>query len=93
MKFSQIIPGLLAGKSYCYTKKNVDDVHFFISIANPINSEYEVISIMFFEDLEGPDDNDWDPEPLEVSREDLIHNSWREVVAGDYYTEEDPLHD
>ena len=78
MKFAEIIPGLLEGKSYCYTNKE-DDVHFFVAIANPINSEYEVISIMFFEDLEGPDDNDWDPEPLEVSRTDLEHNLWREV--------------
>jgi hypothetical protein len=93
MQFKDIIKGLLAGKSYCYTKKNVDDVHFFVSIANPINSEYEVISIMFFEDLSGPDDNDWDPEPLEVSREDLIHNSWREVSVADYYNENDDIHD
>lgn len=88
MKFVEIIPGLLENKSYTYTNKN-DEVHFFVSIANPINSEYEVISIMFFEDLEGPDDNDWDPEPLEMSREDLIHNSWREVTQKDYYTKED----
>jgi hypothetical protein len=91
MKFAALIPGLLAGKSYCYTKKS-DDIHFFISMAYPINSEYEVISIMFFEDLEGPDD-DIDPECLELNRTDLEHNLWREVKASDYYTEEDDIHD
>ena len=88
MYFKDIIKGLLEGKSYCYTKKDVDDIHFFVAIANPINSEYETISILFFEDLEGPDDNDWDPEPLELSRTDLEHNLWREVSKKDYIIEE-----
>lgn len=91
MQFKDIIEGLLEGKSYTYTHKD-SDVHFFVLLATPVNEEAEFLCICFFEDMEDAED-DIDPECLELNRTDLEHDLWREVVAADYYTEEDPLHD
>ena len=87
MKFKDIIKGLLEGKSYTYTQKE-DDVHFFITITHPINEDNECLCIVYFGDLEDEKD-DWDPEVLELQRQDLEHNLWREVKSSDFYTEDE----
>ena len=86
MTFTEIIPGLLEGNSYTYTDKD-SEVHFFIAISSPINSDGECLCIGYFEDID--EDGEVDPEPLELSPEDLKHNLWREVTREDYYTEEE----
>ena len=91
MKLANLIPGLLEGKRYCYTHKD-DDVHFFILLATPVSEEAEFLCICFFEDMADAED-DINPECLELNRTDLEHNLWREVSVGDYYTENDDIHD
>jgi hypothetical protein len=85
MKFKDIIGGLLAGKKYTYTNKN-DDVSFYILFDVPINEDDKCLCLVYFEDLEDKDD-DIDPVPFELQPTDLTTNLWREVVAGDYFTE------
>ena len=84
MKFCEIIDGLLDGKSFTYTERDRDDIHFFITIASPINSDNECLCICYFEDIE-EDDGEIDPEPHDLQRTDLTTNLWREVVTEDYF--------
>ena len=87
MKFAEIIPGLLDGKNYLYTKKDIDDVHFYVTIASPINHEGECLCIVYFEDID--EEGEIDPEPLEeLQKTDLEHDLWREVQKSDYYSNE-----
>ena len=82
MTFAEIIPGLLAGKSYCHTNKN-DDVHYYITIASPVNHENECLCVVYFDEVDK--DDEIDPEPYEIERLDLRTNLWHEVTTTDYY--------
>ena len=86
MKFSSIIDGLLEGKNFCCTNKN-DEVHYYITFAAPINEDNVCLCIVYFEDLEDPED-DIDPEPYEILEADFTINTWRLVKKSDYFTEE-----
>ena len=85
MTFAEIIPGLLAGNSYCYTKKDHDDesVHFFLTIAAPINRDNECLCIVYFDEIDY--DDEIDPDPFELDKECLTINCWRQVTKDDYF--------
>ena len=84
MKFAEIVDGLLKGGDYCHTNKN-DEVHYYITIAAPINRENECLCIVYFDEVD--EEGEIDPEPYEIERLDLRTNLWRDVTPEDYYTE------
>ena len=87
MKFAELIPGLLKGKDYTFTDKGKDDVHYYITIASPVNHENECLCIVYFDEVD--EEGEIDPVPYEIGRLDFTTNLWREVKSEDYFTEED----
>jgi hypothetical protein len=86
MKFADLIPGLLKGKDYTFTDKGKDEVHYYITIAAPINHNNECLCVVYFDEID--EDDEIDPEPYEIERLALRTNLWHEVTTDDYYVSE-----